>query len=858
MRRIRNILLLLLALTSATPSAFAQDPTTQGKEFWLSFPTNGYQYNSSYGEEWLRVQLLVSAKRDCQGTITNPNTGWTRNFSVEANNIYSIDLDKEQAYLEFDENEQIVSKGLKITTTDTVSVYCANIATYSFDVSYVMPVEGLADDYIIQTHDQSTNGDNYTSAFLIVATEDNTFVDITPSVRTLGNKPAHQEFTVTLNKGQVYQVRSNNNSSDRDLSGSRVTARDCKKIAVFNGNTLTRIPSTMQDDADCIFEQAMPVRSWGKKFIVTSSLDRGKDYVKVTSAADGNIIRRNGNVIQTLDAGQSYTFMLSSGAKSCYLESTHRCAVYLFNTSSEGSTTNPGIGAPSMVWIAPIEQRIEDITFSTFNYNNPNVSINNHYVNIIVETQDVGQVYLDNNPLPANQFELVEGNNRYSFFRKKISHGVHQLHCPNGFNAHIYGFGQARGYAYMAGSRAADLTTSILVNEANVNPNDTVTDCALGELSFAADINFIDYELLWNFGDGTTSNQNPVSHRYSSHGLYGASLTITTQESPCGGGSPVSATYPFFVDSRREEDIEIYDTLCFIQPGIYTEYGFNVPYDAPDDYEQSIPIINENGCLSHKTLHLNVNAVNDLQPQYVYECDAYEWRGHTYTSSGHYTDTVSNETCYTVYHLILDLQHNPRPKIYSTSPNTVVFADTIAVVTNTEFFSFQYDFYVEDTLDFMDEWESFDWHISKPSWMIQPYDSVEYPERHYCKVFVAEHSDDYVQLWCTARNQCKSDSTVFFLKSSFFGIEDQEASLSSFSVAPNPNNGAMDLFFENLTGRINVKVYDMRGILIDAIATDNDSGYGMLHYNMKNNSPGIYFFVATAKEGTVARKVVIQ
>ena len=201
--------------------------------------------------------------------------------------------------------------------------------------------------------------------------------------------------------------------------------------------------------------------------------------------------------------------------------------------------------------------------------------------------------------------------------------------------------------------------------------------------------------------------------------------------------------------------------------------------------------------------------------------------------------------------------------ISNASPYTVVFDDTIAaVITNTEFFSFQYDFYVEDTLGHFDDWDSYEWHISKPSWMIQPYDSVEQPNRHYCKVYVAEHIDDYVKLWCTCTvdSNCQPDSAVavFYLKSSFFGIEGHEASASDFSVAPNPNEGSMNLNFENLNGRIGVKVYDMHGTLVDYIETYNASCTTTLPYTLKYSTPGIYFFVATAKEGTIARKVVVQ
>ena len=128
MTRLKTILLTLITITLFAQDATAQDATTQGKEFWLSFISNGFKNHPQQGT-WLRVQLLVSAKRNCEGDIVNPNTGWSHHFTVEANNVFSMDLDETQVYVESNEYEQIVNKGLQITTTDTVSVYCANIAT---------------------------------------------------------------------------------------------------------------------------------------------------------------------------------------------------------------------------------------------------------------------------------------------------------------------------------------------------------------------------------------------------------------------------------------------------------------------------------------------------------------------------------------------------------------------------------------------------------------------------------------------------------------------------------------------------------------------------------------------------------
>ena len=860
-----RIFLFLCLIGVLIPEFHAQEVTTQGKEFWLSFIGNGFKYHPDVPSQgWVRVQLLVSAKRNCEGTIANPNTGWTQNFNVEANNIFSVDLPEEQVYVECSQYEQVVNKGLIITTTDTVSVYCANIATYSFDASYVLPTPGLADDYIIQTFDQSSGTYDPTSAFVVVATEDNTIIDITPSVTTFGGKPAHQEFTITLNRGQAYQLRSKTSFGDRDLSGTRVTARDCKRIAIFNGNNLTLVPTSATSDSDCVFEQAMPLHSWGKKFVVTNSLNRNDDYVKITSAADGNEILKNGTHLRTLDANESYTFRLSSNDKSCYLEASHRCAVYLYNSSSNGA----GNGAPSMVWIAPIEQRIDEITFSTFNYDHNNVNINKHYVNIIVQSEDIDQVYLDNTLLPSNQFEAVAGNDQYSFFRKQITHGVHQLSCPNGFNAHVYGFGDARGYAYMVGSKASDLSTSIVVNDVAINPNDTVTNCTLDPVSFYADINLSNYELLWEFGDGTTSTDNPVVHDYAENTLFEANLIVTTEEDPCDGSSS-STSFTFYIDARTDPDTTITDLVCFKGPNIYTENGFNLYYDAPGTYTDTRVETNEIGCERHINLNLVVGNVTEGDTLVeTGHCNHFEWYGNTYEASGFYSDTIPNDDgCYTIVHLDLDLGITPNPsEIFPTdSTNTAPHW----VVTATEFQIFSYDYTLWNTNE-ASHWDSIQWEFENPNihWALLP-DSTTQPIGMNCKVYVMEHVSDTVWLKATVYNTCSPQGVErrYWLLSSFYGIEEDGPSTPStgsgtgsgivgFEVTPNPNNGQMLLNFDNLIGKIDLKVFDSQGALVDQFQVNSETRSFSLPYECKSRKGGLHLFVATWKNTILTKKVI--
>ena len=68
----------------------------------------------------------------------------------------------------------------------------------------------------------------------------------------------------------------------------------------------------------------------------------------------------------------------------------------------------------------------------------------------------------------------------------------------------------------------------------------------------------------------------------------------------------------------------------------------------------------------------------------------------------------------------------------------------------------------------------------------------------------------------------------------------------------------MKLVFDHLTGKVDIKVYDMTGNRIDYIHTFNGFDTNELEYNMEGRAKGIYFFVATGKEGTVSKKVIVR
>ena len=773
-------------------SLLAQN-STQGTEFWFSYMENGYKYNGGLG--WVDNTVMISAKRACSGTISKPDGSLPDiPFTVGANGITNITIPEEYAYND-NNSEEIGHKSLVLRATDTVSVFISNIATYSFDASFVLPIESLGSEYYIQCFDQEVGtmlgsglSDRIlTSAFLIVAVEDNTVVDITTSEMTEhGFSFPGVPTSITMNAGETFFVRSNYDGDWRDLSGSLVMAHDGKKIAVFNGNTTTCIPVDVGNGRDHIFEQALPVDSWGQQFAVTTSQGRARDFVKITSAGEENVVKRNGNPIATLDSGESYVFTLSSNEGSCFIETTQPSVVYIYNTTGQDPEEPYGNnGDPSMAWIPPVEQRIDEITFCTFNSDYEFASIDNHYVNIVVERDDVGRVYLDGALIGADEFHPVNGSSDYSFVRKHINHGTHHLACATGLIAHVYGFGDARGYAYCVGANVVSLTQKLLVNGVwSEFYHDGLYMCKDEIADMTVETNYPINGVSWTFGDGQIGNGIEVSHQYEAAGDYVATA---------------------YINGTNEFSLEtVYDTLS-------VEVHVGVP--------------------EH---HVLDTAVCDV--------DVFGFYGVDYFNSGHFERVgTSIYGCDSTDILTIDMEFTPSFSLEGT--HWPIGGSETHISVN------EYAVHFDEPRTRVD---TVLWQIDCPNWYVMPHGD----KGKECTLYIHSYLLEPVTLHAWAYNRCDTIHEEFFIQTSYYDVDDNVQE-DGFEIAPNPTRGSVTMHFGNLNGLVEIQVFNSMGQQLDMLSVDANSCREQ-RYDMTEMKNGLYLFVIKNKDKCLTRKVTLS
>ena len=623
--------LLFTLYLSCVCGILSATPTTEGTEFWTTFLKN---HLNEDGSPTMKLTLIVSSRENATVTVLNPQTGWSQSVYVSANQIKELEVPHVQAYT--NNVGRIEKRGLKITSTSPISLYASNYDDASYDASIVLPTTALGLDYILQIYENELAA----KELAVVATTNNTTITITPHARTTDGHIKNIPYSITLNAGETYQVMSEDEGSD--FSGSRVEAN--YPIAVFSGHQCINVPTGNQW-CDHVVEQQMPTHMWGKRFALTKTNGMNGDRVVLIAKENNTIIKINGVQKRIINALETYTFRLTDNSAFVETSAPASCFVYI-----EGAEDNNMMGDPSSVHISPIEQRIQQLTFSTFQTERSR----SHYVNLVTTAIGVATITLDGISI-ADQFQPLNGNNQLYYASIKIAHGTHTLHCrKDGFIGHVYGLGICESYAYTIGSATLPLDGQILVdNEPRSDIEYEDTRCYQSPITFAPQSNVEFSSILWNLGDGTISSNKTITHTYSAPGTYRVSMIITNSEQ-----SDTAYTTLRLIDQLRDT---IYAEVC--QGEIYTvgtqSFSTTGTYD--------INMFSHDGCDSIVTLHLLVHdnykvIVTDSFPIGA----SYRWHGNWYRNPGIYTDTLlSKYGCDSIVELTLT-QTDPTEIMYDT------------------------------------------------------------------------------------------------------------------------------------------------------------------------------------------------
>jgi gliding motility-associated-like protein len=475
---LRNIFLILFFLFSK--QLFAQDKSNRGKEFWLAY---GFDY-TFFNEAPINSQELaiyISTELAATVTITITNTGYSQTLNIPANTVdASILIPKSGANDARTLTDGLQNRGIHIVSNVPVAAYAHVYANQVSGATMLMPIETYGYLYHSINYYQTTsesNPNDWYSWFYIIASEDNTRINITPSDSTKNGWLPGLTYTVNLSKGESYHVFGkavfgvDPSRASKDMTGSKIVSviggdGSCHPVAVFSGSGGIRL--CRGDGGEFMQQQVFPAQAWGTRYLTyhtinnsnTDILQTNRNIYRICVGDPATVVKKNGLIMTGLIRNFFYEYMDSTGGD--YIEADKPILVsqYMVNKNQcwNYPTTNPAppsYGDPEMFYLSPIEQGQKSVLF----YTSRKSTIDYVYANIHLPTTAVASLRVDGNVLPASQIIPHPNYPSYSVALVRFvgAAAQHTVAADSAFTGTAYGLGNYESYGYNFGTKINNL-----------------------------------------------------------------------------------------------------------------------------------------------------------------------------------------------------------------------------------------------------------------------------------------------------------------------------------------------------------------------------------------------------------------
>ncbi len=444
---------LLVFLNS--PGVLATPISSQGTEFWLTFPTQ-YVLNPQM------LDLFIVSQTNASGQVSVPGLSYTAPFSVTAGSAVTLVVPTGAMLTTMDGVQNL---GIHVTADNNISIFGLEYEQYATDGYLALPVGAIGTNYWVVSYTADVNEGAVTalgsSEFALVASQDSTSVTITPAI-TVGSHTAGASYTVALSQGQAYQLQAD--TLTNDLTGTQVASNN--PVALFGANACADVPVSYVT-CNMVLEQELPFSTWGTAFITVPLAGRTSDTFRYLAATSGTVVSVNGTVMATLNPGQFFEQMLSAAS---YVTATAPILVMQYsNSHSYDEVLYGGVAMadPSEITVPPISDY--GTTYQTVA---PSTGFPVNFLNVAAPAVSAGAILLDGTAIPTGNFTAV-GTSGYSSAQVTVGTGLHQLSGPQPFSVESYGFNTRDAYGYPAGMVFSSLPTFTLTPSPTITPTPT-------------------------------------------------------------------------------------------------------------------------------------------------------------------------------------------------------------------------------------------------------------------------------------------------------------------------------------------------------------------------------------------------
>jgi len=472
-----KVMLSVLLCAVSHPSDAVVD--NYGREFVFALqPYSTYTSVSTDDGYYVAGLIINSRYGSAKGTVTIDGLGVSKNFFVEHGKSTTVTLPGEVFKLP---NNQIADLAISVVADNDIAIHANSGDLGSIDSFLALPTSVLGSEYyVLSRSGTNPNGIHQPSQVSIVATENGTEVEITPSVAAIGHS-AKVPFKVQLDKGQVYSLIA---SGTKDLTGTSV--RGTSPVGVISGAACAYVLTSYCDKLSTMIP---PMESWGTTFLAMPFAMRDTYVLRVLASTNYTKIAVNGVLVATLGAGKYFEMTLNSAA---FVESSNPVLVAQY---APGKAYD-GVADPLMMLVQSVSQQLHDYKVSTYTdgltqmYNNPYsfALAPDSFFNLIVPDSDVGSLSIDGVLVEQSAYfdlnipgykgvyaEVVPpGETKKMLNSVSLTPGVRHFKADKPFVVQYYGYTNIkyRGSYVNAGAGAWGLPGGLLLSGSYQN-NDT-------------------------------------------------------------------------------------------------------------------------------------------------------------------------------------------------------------------------------------------------------------------------------------------------------------------------------------------------------------------------------------------------
>ena len=402
------------------------------------------------------------------------------------------------------------NRGIHFRSTAPVTIYYQVDSYNSKDMYALKGTKALGLEFYTPFQDiiytvPGSYPDGYPQ-FHVVASEDNTTVQITPKSNIVGTN-AGVTKTVVLNRGETFAARSVTATQAGRLTGSHVFAD--KPVAVTVTDDLLNVPS---GGSDATGDQLVPVANIGTSYVVVRGFLNTTnanycDKVFVMATHDNTTVTIDGTVVTTtLAKGAHYVHTMQTALTAAI---TADYPVYVFQLSGYGTEVG-AVLVPSMYSIFS-----RKISF----YKDP--ASYNHNIFVLVRDGNKGDFTVNGNAaiLTASDFTPVPNMPGWNYARKDISATVASGTVVINNSSGAFSL----GYFYTGAATGASASFGYLSQFGSLAFADTTFVC--DDASVTLDAGYAK-SYLWTLPDGTTRTTPAIT--VSDTGMY----TVTVDLDP--------------------------------------------------------------------------------------------------------------------------------------------------------------------------------------------------------------------------------------------------------------------------------------------------------------------------------------